>query len=83
MTKTFNNTTTAEDKFTSTQDPFYKADEDQGSNQVYEQEVNQYDQIAIPPDLSRLASEMAVLNLSATFKKKTKYFIRHSTGVNQ
>lgn len=77
--ETFNSTTTAEDKYKYTQDPFYKADEGQVSNQVYEQEVDQYDQIAVPPDLSTIASGLAVKNLRKTGGRQTKYFTNNSS----
>ena len=79
--QTYNSSTTAEDKYKYASDPFFKADENQESNQVYIQEVDEHDQIAIPPDLSRIASAIANINLSRTYKGKSKYFIKHSSGV--
>jgi hypothetical protein len=81
LEQTFNSSTTAEDKYKYTNDPFFKADENEQSSQTYIQEVNEHDQIAIPPDLSRIASAMADINLSRTYKGKSKYFMKHSSGV--
>ena len=80
--ETFNQNTTAEDKYKYTQDPFYKSDENQVSNQAYAQEVNEKDQIARPPDLSRIASGIAVKNLlSQAVTPTTKYFIQQASPV--
>jgi hypothetical protein len=79
--ETFNENTTAEDKFKDTNDPFYKSDEDQTSSEAYLQEVDENEQIAVPPDLSRIASDMVAMNMSKSHKGKAKYFIKHSSGV--
>tara|TARA_Y100000593_G_scaffold93705_1_gene189611 strand:+ start:1770 stop:2375 length:606 start_codon:yes stop_codon:yes gene_type:complete len=72
--ETFNQKTTAEDKFKNTNDPFYKADENQMANATYTQEVDGEGKITKIPDLSRLASSMAFYNLDKS-TRSNKYFM--------
>ena len=72
--ETFNTTTTAEDKFKSLNDPFFKADENQMANQTYTQEVTAEGKIIKIPDLSRIASNIAFYNLDKS-TRSNKYFM--------
>ena len=65
---------TAQDKFTNLNDPFYKSDENQMANETYQQETNAEGKVKKVPDLSRLASNMAVYNMDKS-TRSSKYFM--------
>jgi|7_EtaG_2_1085326.scaffolds.fasta_scaffold50647_2 hypothetical protein len=72
--KIFNIGVTAIDKFPTNTDPFYKLDEGNLSNHIYETET-MAGVIVNVPDLSKVAASVASLNLSNTYSGKSKYFI--------
>ena len=79
--QTFNQNSDASDKYTNVSDPFYKQDEAIESALEYTREVNSDGAIAVPPDLSLIASEITVANMSKNYRGKSKYFQRPSSGV--
>ena len=71
--KIFSIGVTAIDKFPTNTDPFYKLDEGNLSNYYYEVETMAGVVVNVP-DLSKVASNMTTLNLSATYHGASKYF---------
>jgi hypothetical protein len=80
--ETFNQNSDASDKYTDVNDPFYKSDEAAETSQEYMQEVNSDGLVAIPPDLSVIASGITAANMSKNYRGKSKYYDRHSQGVD-
>ena len=74
--QTFNKKIQANDKFSSENDPFYNLDESETSKESYMQEKDVDGTLMLPPDLSRIASSFAILNLSPNYKGQSKYFIK-------
>jgi hypothetical protein len=76
--QTFNKKIQASDKFSSENDPFYNLDESESetSKENYMQEKDVDGTLMLPPDLSKIASSFAVLNLSPNYKGQSKYFIK-------
>jgi hypothetical protein len=76
--QTFNKNIQAKDKFSSEKDPFYNLDENEPSKEIYMQEKDPNGTLVMPPDLSRIASGFAVLNLSPNYRGRSKYFIKQN-----
>ena len=80
-TKQFQETTneyvTAENQFPEVNDPFYNLDENEMANETYSKEQDSQGMLMQVPDLSMLASGLAIMNVSINFKGKTKYFMKN------
>ena len=77
--QTFNKNIKASDKFSSENDPFYRLDENETSNENYIQEKDADNKLMLPPDLSKIASSFVILNLSPDYRGRSKYFIKQGT----
>ena len=53
--------------------------ENETSNENYIQEKDADNKLMLPPDLSKIASNFVILNLSPNYRGRSIYFIKHGT----